>query len=61
MHNIYYSGDANIKIGCIINYIPQWLDSYKLIGVKHSYDDDMITKYGDAIKDIAQWYNSKSV
>jgi hypothetical protein len=44
--------DGEIRIGCEVYTLEEWLDTYRKIGEKYSYSPDEIRRYGSILKSI---------
>lgn len=50
-HDACYLGDNQIRIGCLVKTIAEWLAQYVELGKKHHYSTDQIAKYGAFIQE----------
>ena len=53
-HTATYLGTDEIRIGCRVYPIKQWVDNFEEIGKKANYSDEQIKRYGKFIKSCAK-------
>jgi len=52
-HTAYFYGNDEIRIGCHVKSVAQWLETYQEVGKSEKYTDKQIEMYGNFIKQCA--------
>jgi len=59
-HTAYFYGTDEIRIGCHVKSIGQWLETYVEVGKAERYTDKQIEMYGRFIKQCASLYKENA-